>query len=277
MNGKKVNARTRIEKNVDIVLKNMKLKILGQPHEEVLTTTDTRYKYNKANEDRTHLKDGLESRIHFRETGSVKNYLILISKQLDNEVLYSFHGVFGKQPGINKLIIAYRERYYLPKTAQLMRKWVMSCEQCITASQNDRSFSRSTLHNPIEHLTALENAMQFDLLPEITPSGGYEKIVTAMDVFSRYLIAYRTSNQGAKTIAKVINNIMTKHAYSPTTHISDKGSVARVNKEVVSLLGNYSKARHHKARSNNRATWAISRVNQTSIEAWDRPTMIVVA
>ena len=63
---------------------------------------------------------------------------------------------------------------------------------------------------------ALENhvgpKMQIDLVPELPPSGGYENIVTAMDVFSRYLFAYATTNQDAKTIAKVLINIMTKHA-----------------------------------------------------------------
>ena len=52
--------------------------------------------------------------------------------------------------------------------------------------------------------------MQIDLVPELLPSGGYEIIVTAMDVFSRYLFAFPTSNQVAKTRARVIINIMTK-------------------------------------------------------------------
>ena len=43
MNGIKTNARIRVEKDVDLVLKNMKLKILGQPHDEVLMITDSRY------------------------------------------------------------------------------------------------------------------------------------------------------------------------------------------------------------------------------------------
>ena len=51
--------------------------------------------------------------------------------------------------------------------------------------------------------------MQIDLVPGLTPSGGFENIVTAMDVISRYLFAYRTSNQDANTISKVIINIMT--------------------------------------------------------------------
>ena len=81
--------------------------------------------------------------------------------------------------------------------------------------------------------------MQIVLVPELPPSGGYENIVTAMDVFSRYLFAYPTTNQGAKTFAKVLINIMTKHAYLPTTLISDKGTafMSQVIKEVAGVLG----------------------------------------
>ena len=59
-----------------------------------------------------------------------------------------------------------------------------------------------------------------------------------MDVFSRDLFAYTTSNQDAKTIAKVIFNIMTKGVYLPTTLISDKGRafMSHVIKEVAGVL-----------------------------------------
>ena len=48
MNGIKANARIRVEQDVDLVLKNMKLKIVGQPHDEVLIMIDSRYKNYKA-------------------------------------------------------------------------------------------------------------------------------------------------------------------------------------------------------------------------------------
>ena len=81
--------------------------------------------------------------------------------------------------------------------------------------------------------------MQIDLVPELPPSGGYENIVIAMDVFSRYLFAYPTADQDATTIAKVLINIMTKHAYLPSTLISDKSTAftSHVIKEVDGVLG----------------------------------------
>ena len=128
MKGIKANARIRVEQDVDLVPKNMRLKILGQPYDEVLIMTDSRYKKYKANEDRIILKDDLLFRKYFGETGSVKYYQNLIPKQLVKEVLRSLHGELGKHPGIYKTIIAYREKYYFPEMAQLSREWVVSCE-----------------------------------------------------------------------------------------------------------------------------------------------------
>ena len=53
--------------------------------------------------------------------------------------------------------------------------------------------------------------MPIDLVPELPPSGDCENKVTAMYVFSRYLFAFSTSDPDAKTIAEVINKIMTEH------------------------------------------------------------------
>ena len=118
INGIKASARIRVEQDADLVLKNLKHKILGQPHDNVLLTTDRRFKHYKANEDRIILKDGLLFRKYYGETGSVTYYQILIPKQLVNEVLLNLHGEFGKHPGITKTCIifffgiAYREKNY---------------------------------------------------------------------------------------------------------------------------------------------------------------------
>ena len=236
MNGVKPNARKQVKQDVDPVLKNMKLKILGQPHDEVSTMTDSRYKNYKANEDRIILKDGLFFRKNFGEAGSVKYYQILIFKQLFNEVLRSLHGEHGKHEGFSKTIIAYREKYYFPKMAHLIREWVMSCEQCIKESRFDRSLIRPSLLNPSEHITAPEDSMQIDLVPELSPSDVYENVVTAMDVFSRYLFAHPASNQDAKTIDKDIINIMIQQGYLPTTPVSDKGT-AFMSHVIIELAG----------------------------------------
>ena len=238
IHGIKANVRIRVEREVDLVLKNLQLKILGQPYDEVLLTTDKRFKHYRLNEDPIILKDGLLFRKYYGETGNIKLCQILKTNQLVDEVLRSLHGQFGKHPGITKTIIAYRVKYYCSDMAKMIRQWVMSCEQCIRESGVDDKLTQPTLQNASEHITAPEDAMVIDLVPDLPPSGGYENIVTAMDVFFRHFFAYPTSSQDAKTIEKVINNIMTKHAYLPTI-IYDRGSVfiSQVIKEVAEVLG----------------------------------------
>ena len=123
--------------------------------------------------------------------------------------------------------------------AQLIREWVMLCKQCIRESRIDCSITRLPLLNPNEPITAPDDAIEIHLVPELLPAGGYENIVAAVDVFSRLIFAYPTSNRDAKAVAKVLFNFMTKHAYLPTTLISDKGTdfMSHVIKEVAGILG----------------------------------------
>ena len=116
----------------------------------------------------------------------------------------------------------------------------MLCEQRFRESRIDPRLTGFPLQNPNEYFTAPEDAMQIDLVPGLPPSGDFENIVTAMGMFSRYLFAYPTSNQDPTTIAKVIINIMIKHAYTPTTLISDEGTafMSHVIKEVAGVPGN---------------------------------------
>ena len=148
--------------------------------------------------------------------------------------------------------------------AQLIREWVMPCEQCFRESRIDGSLTRPPLQNPSGHITEPEDAMQIDLVPELPPSGGYENIVTAMDVLSRYLFAYPTSNQDAKKIAKVLINIMPKHAYLLTTLISDKATafMSQVIKEVAGVLGITSKH----ATTMHAQTIGLLEISQASIK-----------
>ena len=182
MTGIKAVAQIRVEQDLDLVLKNLKLKILGQPHDEVLLTRDKRYKHYKVNEDCIILKDGLLFRKYYGETGSIKYYRVLIPKQLVDEVLRNLHGEFGRHPGITETIMACWQEHLSPNMAQLTRKWVMSCEQDqgLTNREQDQ---HPTPAKPWR--THHEYAIQSDLFSELPQSGGYQNIVTAMDVSIR--------------------------------------------------------------------------------------------
>ena len=81
--------------------------------------------------------------------------------------------------------------------------------------------------------------MKIDLLPDLPPSGWYENIITAIDVFSKYAFAYPVSNPTAVKTAKVKKDIITRHAYLPTLNITHKRSVfvSQVIYDVAEILG----------------------------------------
>ena len=115
----------------------------------------------------------------------------------------------------------------------------MSFEQCVRESKKDNRLTQTPLQFSGEYVTVPEEAIQSDLFPELPPAVGYKDIITALDVFSRYLSAYTTKNQKAKKTAGVIINIMIKHAYIPTTIHSDKWStfIPQLIKNVEEIPG----------------------------------------
>ena len=112
----------------------------------------------------------------------------------------------------------------------------MSCEQCIRESCIDRRLGRPTLQNPNEHITAPEDAMQINLVPELPPCGGFENIVTDLDMFSRFLFAYPTSNQDAKTSANVAGVLGFTLKHATTKQAQTIGLLERYHASIKQAL-----------------------------------------
>ena len=79
-----------------------------------------------------------------------------------------------------------------------------------------------------------EDCLEVDILPNLSSSNGYQHIFTMMNDFSRYLFAYPTQDITAKTAARCIIDVMTRHCYLPTVILTDKGSQFR--SEVVNQI-----------------------------------------
>ena len=84
-----------------------------------------------------------------------------------------------------------------------------------------------------------EDTMQISLPPTLPASGGYQTVMSAVDVFSRHLFAYPLIEATAVNAAKVIIDIMTKHSYLTTPLFTDKGSAftPTIVAEVTQNLG----------------------------------------
>ena len=188
---------------------------------------------------RIFIKDDFLYRQYYNDIGEVSHLQVLLPGQLLKVLSQSLHGTAGKHPGISKMIQEIRQKYYFPSIAAYVKNWVRDCEICIHDKRiNNTRITAELIHIP-EWDLGPEDLMQINLSPELPPSGGYENIITAIDVFSRYAFAYPVSNPTAVNTIKVIIEIMTRHAYLATLIITDKGSVfvSQVIHEVAEILG----------------------------------------
>ena len=232
-------SRILIEQDSDPTLPNFKHEMLGLPFDEQILLNDARYMHYSRNKKRIIIKDDILYRQYYNDIGEVSHLEVLLHGQLLKVFLQSLHGTAGKHPGISKMMQEIRQKYYFPSIATYVRNCVRDCEICIQDKHiNNTRITPELIHIP-EWDLGPEDLMQIDLLPELPPSGGYENIITAIDVFSRYAFAYPVSNPTAVNTAKVIIDIKTRHAYLPTLIIADKGSVfvSQVIHEVAEILG----------------------------------------
>ena len=67
--------------------------------------------------------------------------------------------------------------------------------------------------------------MEVDIVGPLPASNGFTHILTAIDVFSRYLFAVPLRKPGTPSIVNALLSVFAKHAYFPTHILTDKGSV----------------------------------------------------
>ena len=75
--------------------------------------------------------DEIIPRQFFDETGTVKYNQVLLPQHLVTELLESLHGKANKHPGVSKMLMEIRQKYYYPGIAKIVRKRVQGCEFCI--------------------------------------------------------------------------------------------------------------------------------------------------
>ena len=146
------------------------------------------------NKKRNIFKDDILCRKIYSHLGEVSHLKVLLHWQLLKVLLQSLHGTAGKHPGISKMMQETRQKYYFPSIATYVRIWVHECEYC----NQDKCIiniriTPETTHVPVWGL-ASEDFVQIDLLPELPPSGCYDIIIPAIDLFSRYAFAHSVFN-----------------------------------------------------------------------------------
>ena len=228
-----------LEQSKDPILLQLKAKIQNEEYSEEILQQDIRYRHYLNNLDRIVLKEEIVTRKYYDETGQIKYHQILLPKHLLKELLQAIHGTAHRHLGISKMLQEIRQKYYYPSIAKHVKKWVEGCETCARDKRVPNNIITPELLNLPEWDLGPEDAMQIDLLPNLPTSGGFQTVMTAIDVFSRYLFAYPLTEATATNVAKVLIDIMTKHSYLPTTLITDKGSAftSTIIAEITQILG----------------------------------------
>ena len=163
--------------------------VLGLPFDEHIFLNDARYMHCSRNKKRIIIKDDILYRQNYNDIGEVSHLQVPLPGQLLKVLLQSLHGTAGKHPAISKTMQEIRQQYYFPSIATYVRKWVRDCEICIQDKRKNNTRITPELFHIPEWDLGPEDLMQIDLLPELPPSGGYENILTAIDVFSRHAFA----------------------------------------------------------------------------------------
>ena len=232
-------SRIPIEQDSDPTLLNLKREMLEIPFDEQILMNDACYLQYSRNKKRIIIKNDILCRQHNNDLGEVSHLQVLLHGQLPKVLLKSLHGTAGKHPCISKTMQEIRQRYYFPSIATYVRNWVRDCEECIQDKRKNNTQTTTGLTHIPEWVLGPKVFMQIDLLPKLRPSGGYENISTAIDVFSKYAFAFPLSNPTPVNTEKDIKDIMIRHACLPTLIISDIESVfvSQVILEVAEILG----------------------------------------
>ena len=233
------NAKIRLEQNNDPVLRNFRAKLEGEPFDESAFSEDARYQHYLQNIPRIGIRQDILVRKYYNDIGQISHYQILVPKQLLEEFLQALHGHNANHPGITKMIQEARQKYYYPCLAKHIKNWVQNCQMCIQNKRINNDLLKTELLSCPEWDLGPEDFLQMDILPNLPPSGGFDNIITAIDVFSRYLFAYPTTRITAPTVARVIMDILCEHTYLPTTIITDMGTQfnSQITREVAAVLG----------------------------------------
>ena len=80
--------------------------------------------------------------------------------------------------------------YYYPSMGKHVKNWVERFQQCAKYKRVPNATITLELLNLLQWDLGPEDARQIDLLLNLPPSGGFENVLSAIDVFSHYLLAY---------------------------------------------------------------------------------------
>ena len=182
---------------------------------------------------------GVLCREFYDDTGRVTAKQAVVPKSLRAELIYRLHNSKMKgHNGLMKTIADFRERFYFPGFTENIINYIKNCLTCAQVKPIPQSHRTPPLGTMQTQTGLPAEAMQIDIVGQLPNSAGYKYILTAIDVFSRYLFAVPMKTQSAEETARALGGIFLAHSYIPETIVTDQGSnfTSKMIKELTDLL-----------------------------------------
>ena len=119
------------------------------------------------------------------------------------------------------------------------KKRLESCETCKRSNSVNESKIRPPLQKIYDPCNGPTDLMEVDKVGPLPTSNGFTHILTAIDVFSRYLFAVPLRKPDKPSFVNALLSVIAKHAYVPTHILTDKGSVftAELFQKITKAIG----------------------------------------
>ena len=158
------------------------------------------------------IKDGLLYRFYQPQykgkTDLTGHYFfqLAIPKSKINDILYHFHDSLagGGHFGVTRTFFKIRQKYWLPRMHQEIKKYVNACNTC-QRTKLDRRRQPPPL-NPLPVEDTLSRIHIDNLGPLPKTEQGYQYILLIIDSFSKWSEAFPLVSQNAQEVASVLYN-----------------------------------------------------------------------
>ena len=191
-------------------------------------------------------------RKYYDHTGKNFTTQLVVPKHLRKKILFrSQHSKLKGLLGIRKTIKEFRRQYYFPRFTEFLITYINSCLSCLQSKSVNQKTATSPL-NPVSSNTSFPaDLLEVDIVGQLPKSCSYSYIVTAMDVFTKYLIAQAVTSQSAEVVAKTLMQWFVRHSYIPLGILTDKGSaftssLIRELAEMLQIQLNHATVKHAK-------------------------------
>ena len=193
----------------------------SKPNPAYLKTTELKYFKQLP---RLTLNNGILYRKFFDQTGKVSHEQFCVPAHLQKELLYRIHNSRWRgHLGISRTIAEFRKRFYFPNFTEILTDYIRNCLTCLQT----KAAKQISLKPPLQPVASERNfpadTLQIDLVGKLQASP-HSFILTAIDVFSRYLFAVPLTKGEADNVAKALISIFLRHSYIPRMIICDLGT-----------------------------------------------------